>query len=272
MVPVTAIDARKMRENFSGHAGDYDRYAVVQTRVIAELRASLERVGPIEGPALDIGTGTGALAEALSESLQGRTMTVMDIAHGMTRQARLRLGDVGACDGDAAALPFCGEAFQMVASSSVYQWVAQLSAAFTEVRRVLQPGGFFAVALFGEQTLCELRNSHRKAVAACLGGDFSHVQSFPCREEVLAAMRDADLDCHEFRVYPEIDYHQDVPELLRHLKRIGAGNAARNRPRGLSSRRVMQKMMSLYEEHYRQEKGLPATYEVILALARKKPG
>jgi malonyl-CoA O-methyltransferase len=197
-------------------------------------------------------------------------MTVMDIAHGMTRQASQRLTGVGACDGDACFLPFRSEVFQTVISSSVYQWVARLPEAFCEVSRTLRPGGVFAVALFGEQTLCELKASHRRAIAACNGVQESHVQSFPGRDEVFAALQAADLDCLEIETYPDVDFHADVPALLRQLKQIGASNASRKRPRGLSSRRVMQKMISFYEKDYRCEMGVPATYEVILALACKQ--
>ena len=67
----------------------------------------------------------------------------------------------------------------------------------------------------------------------------------------------------------EVEYHADVPDLLRQLKQIGASNASAERPKGLASRRVMQGMISLYEDQDRCEKGLPASYEVIVAIAQK---
>lgn len=270
MGPVTAIDARRMRSNFSGHACEYDRFAAVQKRVISRLLARLETNAVIAGPTLDIGTGTGGLAASFQQRYPASALVVMDIAHGMTLQASRRLNGVDACDGDARSLPFRDAAFQTVVSSSVYQWVAKLPAAFQEVNRTLRQGGLFAVALFGEQTLCELKDSHRRAVAEYHGPRESHVQSFPARDEVCMALGQAGLQCLELEVYPEIDFHADVPALLRQLKQIGASNAAEDRPKGLSSRRVMQAMMSLYEENYRCEEGLPATYEVIMAVAEKK--
>ena len=69
----------------------------------------------------------------------------------------------------------------------------------------------------------------------------------------------------------EVEYHQDVPGLLRQLKQIGASNAAAQRPRGLASRRVMHEMVRLYERDYRCEAGLPASYEVIVVIS-EKPG
>jgi malonyl-CoA O-methyltransferase len=265
--PVNAIDGRLLRTHFSQHANDYDRYALVQQRVVTHLAARLCACDPPSGLLLDVGTGTGALVAALNGA--GRTFVLTDIAHGMTRAAAARLPGSLPCDGDAVKLPFRDGSFAGVVSSNVYQWVTDLPAAFREVARVLQPGGRFAVALFGERTLCELRASHRQAVTDADSEHPSHVQSFPPPGEVAAALAEAGLTCRDFSSFPEIDWHPDVPALLRQLKRIGASNAAADRPRGLASRQVMQRMIALYESRHRGPQGVPATYEVICAIAEK---
>ena len=196
MVPIKAIDSDRMRGNFSSHASDYDSYASVQKRVVEILCDKLFGYTSQTGPLLDIGTGTGALASAILNRCPEQQLVVMDIAHGMTKRAVQRLPRVKACDGDARSLPFDNGGFAGVVSSSVYQWIDDLPSAFSEVARVLEPGGFFALALFGEQTLSELRSSHCQAVAACNRGRDSHVQNFPCLSEVVDAIENANLDCH----------------------------------------------------------------------------
>jgi len=186
--PIKAIDSGRMRGNFSSHAEDYDSYASVQKRVVELLYGRLATVALQPGLCLDIGTGTGALASAMVDRVPGNNLVVMDIAHGMTRAAAERLPSVSACDGDARQLPFASEVFGCVVSSSVYQWVDCLHSAFTEVARVLWPGGYFALALFGEKTLCELRSSHCRAVEEIEQGRTSHVQNFPVLDEVADAI------------------------------------------------------------------------------------
>lgn len=269
MVSIKAIDRERMRGNFSCHATDYDSYAFVQKRVVELLCSKLSPFDLSPGPMLDVGTGTGALAAAISARQESQQLVIMDIAHGMTRAAALRLPAAIACDGDAGLLPFKKAAFPVVVSSSVYQWVSSLPAAFAEVSRVLKPGGLFALALFGEQTLHELRNSHRRAVAANIQGRSSHVQSFPAGHDVSAAIESAGLTCYDLCRTMEVEYHRDVPELLRQLKQIGASNASADRPRGMASRRVMHSMMAEYEAGYRCDAGLPASYEVIIVIAGK---
>ncbi|MDH3455161.1 MAG: methyltransferase domain-containing protein, partial [Desulfuromonadales bacterium] len=255
MGPITAIDSKHMRGHFSSHAGDYDSYALVQKRVVALLHGRITAFAK-SGMMLDVGTGTGALAAAILSSDAEQPLVVMDIAHGMTRQAVNRLPVVSACDGDARCLPFAGDVFATVVSSSVYQWVDCLPTAFAEVARVLKPGGHFVLALFGEKTLYELRASHCQAIAENRGKRPSHVQSFPTINEVSAAIGLAGLSCRDLRSTMDVEYHADVPDLLRQLKHIGASNASADRPRGLAPRRVMQSMMRAYEERYRCDAGL----------------
>lgn len=266
--PVKAIDSGRVRGNFSNHAGDYDRYASVQKRVVELLYGRLTAVAMPPGLSLDVGTGTGALAAAMLERVPG-PLVLMDIAHCMTRAAADRLPGISACDGDARQLPFFDETFACVVSSSVYQWIECLPSAFAEISRVLRPGGLFALALFGEKTLYELRSCHCRAVAHSGMGQASHVQNFPTLSEVTDALAAAGLACENLFNGMEVEFHLDVPDLLRQLKRIGASNATADRPRGLASRRVMQSMIQFYEEQYRCESGLPASYEVIIAVARK---
>lgn len=269
MGPVSAIDGRLLRTHFSAHAGEYDRFAAVQKRVVTHLARRLAAGGPLRGRVLDIGTGTGALAAELGAAQSGCSFVLTDIAHGMTLAAARRLPGTYPCDGDARQLPFAAATFDAVVSSSVYQWVDDLAAAFAEVARVLHPGGRFGVALFGERTLFELREAHRLAVAGCGSEQPSHVQSFPSAGEVAAALQAAGLVCTELTTLPEVEWHPDVPTLLRRLKRIGASNAAAERPRGLASRQIMQAMMAIYEGAQRRPQGIPATYETICAVATR---
>jgi len=268
MTPVE-VNKLQVRRHFDAHAEDYDRYAQVQKRVVQRLAGLCSGALAARGMMLDIGTGTGMLARELRRLAPGRPLVVSDLAHGMTRHARAGLGGITGVDADATALPFCAGCFDFVASSSVYQWVEDLPRAFAEVSRVLVPRGWFAFALFGERSLFELRDCHRRALSDCGFMRRSHAQEFPTIGQVDGALQVSGFRIESLFREEEVDLHEDVPQLLRALKKIGAGNASRNRPAGLAPRRVMQRMIEIYRLDYGRGEGIPSTYEVVYGLARK---
>lgn len=260
------LDSKQVRQHFSSHADEYNCYAQVQQRVVRRLVDLLAAGSGNLKQGLEVGSGTGQLGSRFTEVFPAADLVLSDIAHGMSCQSHEALPGFPVCDADAAALPFVGKSFDFLISSSVYQWVEALPVAFSEAARVLQPGGLFGLALFGERTLYELLSSHRRA----LSNGESHGQNFPtmtCVEQALGE----DFIVEKLLSEDEVEWHTDVPELLRNLKRIGAQNSSTRRPQGLASRRVMQLMFEYYQSEFGDRRGIPATYQVIYLLARKKP-
>jgi malonyl-CoA O-methyltransferase len=167
---------------------------------------------------------------------------------------------------DAEALPFAACSFDLVVSTSALQWVPRLDRAFAEARRVLAPGGLLAVALFGGETLWELRSAWREALPE---GAIDRTHRFASAAEVEAALRAAGLSGPAASAERLVERHPDVPHLLRALRAIGAGNAAPGGAPsgGLGTRRVTERMMRAYQARHGGAAGVPATYEVVTAVA-----
>lgn len=259
------INKSQVRKHFSAHAAEYDRYARIQRQVAEQLAAQLATPGHPWRRALEVGCGTGLLSRRLLSQQPDLQLVLSDLAHGMSRHVAQQFPACPVCDADAIALPFRDNSFDLVVSSSVYQWLNDLPAAFAEVARVLVPAGRFALALFGEQTLYQLRQSHQQA----LGKRHSHGQRFPDTKQ-LASSAAGLFEIELLQTQFATEWHATVPALLRNLKRIGAQNASNTRPQGLASRQVMQRMSDCYQQQYGSDQGIPATYEVIYLLARRK--
>lgn len=261
------IDRQKVQDSFHRQANDYDCHAVVQCRVVEKVVGMLRTQQVIPARLLDVGAGTGRLLGRVTELYPEASAVGADLAPGMCRTAAENLAGkrVQMVNADAENLPFDPASFDLVLSTSTYQWLSSLDQAFSEANRVLAPGGLFCFALFGERTLFELRDSYRSALSG--GPDRSH--SFFSRSEVEKALERAGFAGATVTSELEIEMHPDVPELLRSLKRIGAGTTAPVAATGLSERRIMLDMMAAYRKSFGREDGIPATYEVIYGVARK---
>ncbi|ABQ27405.1 methyltransferase domain-containing protein [Geotalea uraniireducens] len=267
------IDRKRVKAAFHRQAEDYDSHALVQKRVVGHVLKEVQREAGEPQLVLDVGAGTGRLLAGLHRIYPKLRAVGADLAFGMCLTARANFKDCGRVQlvtADAESLPFADGVFDLVTSTSTYQWLTSLELAFKEAWRVLAPGGLFCFALFGQRTLFELKDSYRLALnnASQQGEDRTH--RFFAATDVAAALECAGFSHCRADAELELEYHADVSALLRSLKRIGAGNAAPVAPRGLAGRRVMLEMMDVYRSKYANADGIPATYEVVYGAGRKQ--
>jgi arsenite methyltransferase len=114
--------------------------------VVAQRAQVLELLAPQRGEqVLDIGSGPGYLAVSIADAV-GPTGAVhgLDPSAPMNALARARTAGkpwVSIDHGDAVALPYEDGTFDAAVSTQVYEYVADLPRALSELRRVLRPGG-----------------------------------------------------------------------------------------------------------------------------------
>lgn len=269
------IVRQRVQSSFQRGACQYDQHTPVQQRVLTQLLYKLNSC-TIDSATrvLDIGCGTGRLLESLMNRFPSALLTGLDLAPNMLRQAAERLTEhVSLVQGDAEQLPFSCSSFNLVLSSSTFQWLEHLDCCFGEVHRVLQPEGSFIFSLFGEGTLYELQESWRHALKECgkqpadIAADGTH-RFYTC-QQVRHTLNRAGF--HDVEVYEkqEVVHYPDVPSLLRAIKRIGAGTAQPPTGGGLGWRRVLHAMAAAYEDRFGVEEGIPASYSVIYAAGRR---
>ena len=257
------IERELVRKSFSSHAQQYDSLALVQKRVTERFTELLQSTPISPASLLDIGSGTGRLLETVERMLPKTDLVGIDLAFGMTINAKNRLSRAAFICGDAENLPFRDNCFDLAVSTSTYQWISPLETAFAEVYRVLKPKTSFCFALFGEKTLFELRESYKSAAISTARPAADRTHQFSTAQDVILALTAAGFT--ECRVKDELEteIHPDVPALLRCLKGIGAGSAARSSGGGLSGRSTMLRMMEIYERNYGTNGGVQASYQVL---------
>lgn len=257
------LERAGVRAAFDRAGASYDAAAVLQAKVGEELLARLDPFDFRPARILDLGAGTGRLSRRLKRRYRRSRILALDLAPGMLRQAARQQRWLQRFDrvcADAARLPLKAESVDVVFSNLMLQWCDPPDSAFTEVRRVLKPQGFFAFSTFGPDTLKELRS-------AWGGSDpHTHVNRFLDMHDVgdclvRAGFTEPVLDVERLTVT-----YTDVRSLMRDLKAIGARNMTAGRGRALTGKARLQRMTERYET-YRHEGRLPATYEVIYGAA-----
>ena len=153
---------------FARHAAEWDtlrRLHGADGPVEAALLRALgeETIGGL----LDVGTGTGRMAQLLSERA-GR-VTALDKSPEMLRIARAWLQDLPAdkvdlVQGDFTALPFAPDAFDTVLFHQVLHFAQDPAVVLGEAARVLRPGGRIAVVDLAAHEREELRERHAHAL------------------------------------------------------------------------------------------------------------
>ncbi|MBV9328537.1 MAG: methyltransferase domain-containing protein [Chloroflexi bacterium] len=94
---------------------------------------------------LDVGCGTGVLARAIAVDAEPRRVVGIDPSHAFLACARAS-SDPRVCFdvGDARALPYGAERFDLVVSGLMLNFVPGPAQALSEMRRVVRPGGLVA--------------------------------------------------------------------------------------------------------------------------------
>lgn len=121
-----------------GMEGDHARR--LYQHVIAEVaRAAAGMPAP---RVLDLGCGTGALAERLLDAIPGCSLTGVDLSPRMVEVARVRLaGRADVLLGDAERLPFHDAAFDVVVCNDSFHHYPDPERAAFQAWRVLAAGG-----------------------------------------------------------------------------------------------------------------------------------
>jgi SAM-dependent methyltransferase len=111
---------------------------------LSPLAAGLLHVYPEPERALDIGTGLGDGALLIAREFPHARVRGVDLSEEMVRRAQARIGldpegRVAFKVADASNLPYDGESFDLVTQLNMPPF-------FSEISRVLRPGGFVVIA------------------------------------------------------------------------------------------------------------------------------
>lgn len=139
-----------------------------------------------------------------------------------------------------------------------------LPGALTQIRRALKPDGLFIGALFGGETLRELRESLMEAEMNICGGVSPRVAPMAGRRDMAALMQRAGF------ALPVVDAdvltatYSDIFRLMTDLRGMGETNALATRRKTLARRGLFIEAGRYYRKKFGDGEGrIPATVEII---------
>ncbi|WP_428027542.1 ArsR/SmtB family transcription factor [Altererythrobacter sp.] len=152
---------------FTRHASDWDELRRLHSPDNLVEDALSEALGdaPI-GQMLDIGTGTGRMAELFAP--EAERIVALDKSLEMLKVARAKLQHLPAdqvelVQGDFTDLPFGADQFDTVLLHQVLHFALTPANALAEAGRVIRPGGRIAIVDFAAHDREELRERHAHA-------------------------------------------------------------------------------------------------------------
>ncbi len=259
------LDKRKVAQSFGRAAPTYDSVAQLQRDVGKHLLQYLPVAVEENARVLDLGSGTGFFTRQLASRFDPACVIGLDIAEGMLQFARAQspAHRIHWLCGDAEHLPLGSNSLDLLFSSLAIQWCSDLPQLLREMARVLKPGASMHIATLGPNTLHELKSAWQQV------DNYVHVNHFYPQDELRLAAVAADLAIEHFAVEQRVMFFERLTELTRELKALGAHNINSGKPEGLTGRSRVAAFKSAYEQ-FRDERGLPATYEVFYLSVRKK--
>ena len=264
------FDRRVLRRHRDRAAAGIERHDFLIREVGDRLLDRLEDIRRRFPLALDLGCHHGVVAELLAGEAKGRggieTLIQADLSPAMARLAAARGAELASPTlvTDEEALPFAEGALDLVTSVLSLHWVNDLPGSLLQIGRMLKPDGLFLAAMFGGESLKELRGALMQAESEVEGGVSPRISPFADLRDMGGLLQRAGFalpvaDADSITVtYPS------ALALMGELRGMGESGADRNRRRGFSRRETLLRAAAIYQERHGDAEGrIPATFEVL---------
>ncbi len=216
--------------------------------------------------ALEFGCRTGRMGRALNE--RGiDTLVQCDLSEVMAaRASALTETEAGglAVAADEEALPFADAVFDLIIGNLSLHWVNDLPGALIQMRRALKPDGLLLAAMFGGDTLTELRQALTEAEIAEEDGLSPRISPMAEVRDLGGLLQRAGL------ALPVVDsdtltvMYPDPMALMADLRAMGETNAAMQSRKGFTRPATLAAAAARYSELFATDDGnIPATFQII---------
>ena len=205
----------KVLQSFDGAAPQYNQAARLQTAMAWRLAGCCKRLPIPSGRWLDLGSGTGLLADAIEQRNPGRVVERIDGSPSMlarnSRPDHTQLWDLN------QPLQSWDDAPTLIASSFCLHWLSDPGTRLQNWFEWLAPGGWLIAALPVEGCFPQWQAAAHQAAVPC------SALSFPTTQALLASLPKQQVRQQQQLCFSEQASH--ITALLRPMQTIGAGTS-----------------------------------------------
>ena len=227
---MTGSWSERVMHCFSAKAGGYSRSVTLQRSLAARLAEHIHRVPVLDGPWIDLGSGSGLLADAIAHRHPGRSVLRVDGSVAMLQQHRERVETLH--HDLARGLPELPSPPSLLASSFCLHWLTSPAQHLQTWCQALAPDGVLALAVPISGSFPQWHEAAEAATVPCTA------LAFPNGD----ALRQA-VSSHRVLIDQRLRFTQcsAVPsDLLRSFATIGADATQHNPLGGGSMRRLLR--------------------------------
>lgn len=185
---------------------------------------------------------------------------VMDLLPSLRRYCP----DAAYLAGDEEFFPFASNSLDLVLSCLGLHMVNDLPGALVQIRRSLKPDGLFSGAMFGGETLHELRACLMEAESEVRGGISPRVAPFADKQQAGSLLQRAGY------ALPVVDSeiltvtYDSAFRLMDDLRGMGEGNAILVRDRVWPGKAFFARAAEIYQNRYAEPDGrIRASFEIL---------
>ncbi len=244
------FDKSKIKANFNQANQSYNYNAILQKIVVDNLVELANFDISNANSIIDLGAGTGFIADKITSKFSDKNLFQLDIADKMLETNQFATPKIVA---DIEALPFDKNTFDLGLSSLSFQWLNNLENSIFEVLKLIKHNGNFHFSLIADGSLQELKTS-------CKSCDVDlAINNFIDERNLEIILKKLKLN-YQLKSETIILEYQDFYSILKSMKSIGAGYSKNKQFIG---RGQFETIASFYLKNFNLGNKVFATWKVL---------
>lgn len=247
------IDKEKVASRFGKNVSTYNQEAFIQKKITSHLFDELMQYEAQFSNAFEIGCGSGFFTEKLIPHVK-KDFIVNDLDPLCTHLLLKQNSELSFIGGDVeqVVLP---QNRQLIASTSVLQWMQDIEKLLRRIYDALLPEGYFAFSTFGASNFREIK--------ALLNEGLDYFSL----EEWNNMLKNTGFKILKSWEWKEACFFQNGTSVLKHMKNTGVNGCSNNKK--IWNTKILQQFNEEYSNHFTQKEGVSLTYHPLFFILKK---